>query len=53
MSSMKFKACLDTYHGPPYPFKDAGEVADSLTGIHIVVVKCLFIVNRGCIHKGF
>jgi hypothetical protein len=35
------------------PFKDAGIVVDSLTGIHNVTVKCLFVVNRSCIHKGF
>jgi hypothetical protein len=40
-------------HGPPHPFKDAGAVTDSLTGIHNAIVKCLFIVNRSCIHKGF
>jgi hypothetical protein len=35
MSSMRFNARLDTSHyGPSYPFKDAGVVADSLTGIH-------------------
>jgi hypothetical protein len=54
MSSMKFGARLDTsHHGPPHPFKDAGAVADSLTGIHSATVKCLFVVNRRCIHKGF
>jgi hypothetical protein len=35
MSSMRFSARLDTsYHELPHPFKDAGVVADSLTGIH-------------------
>jgi hypothetical protein len=54
MSSMRFSARLNTsHHGPPYPFKDAGAVADSLTGIHNSRVKCLFVVNRSCIHKGF
>jgi hypothetical protein len=33
MSSMRFNARLDTpRHGPPHPFKQAGVVADSLTG---------------------
>jgi hypothetical protein len=51
MSSTRFNARLDTsHHGPPHPFKDAGVVADSLTGIHNAMVKCLFIVNRICIH---
>jgi hypothetical protein len=32
---MKFNARLDTsHHGPSHPFKDAGVVAVSLTGIH-------------------
>jgi hypothetical protein len=54
MSSMRFNALLDmSHHGPPHPFKDAGVVADSLTGIHNAVVKCLFVVSRRCIHKGF
>jgi hypothetical protein len=33
-------------------FRDAGAVADSLTGIHNMMVKCLFVVNRSCIHEG-
>jgi hypothetical protein len=33
-------------------FRDAGEVADSLTGIHNAMVKCPFVVNRSYIHKG-
>jgi hypothetical protein len=54
MSSMIFNAPLDTsHHGPPHPIKDAGVVADSLTGIHNAMVKCLFVVNRSCIYKGF
>jgi hypothetical protein len=41
MPSMRFNARLDTsHHGPPHPFKDAGVVADSLTGIHSAMVKC-------------
>jgi hypothetical protein len=54
MSSMRCNARLDTsHHGPPHPFKDAGVVADSLTGIHNAMAKFLFVVNRSCIHKGF
>jgi hypothetical protein len=54
MSSMRFNARLDTsHHGPPYQFKDAGVVADSLTGIHSAMVKCLLAVNRSCTPKGF
>jgi hypothetical protein len=54
MSSMRFNAPLDTsHHGPPHPFKDAGVVEDSLTGIHNAMVKCLFVDYRSCIHKGF
>jgi hypothetical protein len=49
---MRFNARLDTsHHGPPHSFKDAGAVADSLTGIHSAM-KCLDVVNRSCIHKG-
>jgi hypothetical protein len=36
-----------------YCIKDAGVVADSQTGIHNEMVKCLFVVNRNCIRKGF
>jgi hypothetical protein len=47
MSSMLFNARLDTFHhGPPHVFKDAGLVADGLTGIHNAMVKCLLVVNR-------
>jgi hypothetical protein len=53
MSSMRFSALLDSSHqGPPYPSKDAGVVADSLTGIHSAMVKFLFVVNRNRTHKG-
>jgi hypothetical protein len=52
MSSVRFNARLDTsHHGPPLPFKNAGGVADVLTGIHNATVKCLFIVNRSCMHR--
>jgi hypothetical protein len=40
-------------HGPPHPFKDAGVVGDSLTVIHSAMIKCLLLVNRSCIYKGF
>jgi hypothetical protein len=51
---MKFSAGLDTYHhGSPYPFKDAGILADSLTGIHTASAKCLFVVDMSYIHTGF
>jgi hypothetical protein len=54
MSSMRYKARLDTSHyGPPHPFKDAGVVANSLTRIHNTTVKCIFFVNRSCLHKRF
>jgi hypothetical protein len=53
-SSMRFDAHLGTsQQGPPYAFKDAWVVVDSLTGIHNGRVKCLFVANRSCIHKGF
>jgi hypothetical protein len=51
---MRFNVRLDTsHHGPPHRHKDVGAVADSLTGIHNAMVKCLFVVNRSCIHKVF
>jgi hypothetical protein len=53
-SSVRFNARIDTSHqGPSHPCKDAGVVADSLTGVHNATVKCLFVVNRSRIHKGF
>jgi hypothetical protein len=34
---MRFNVRLDTsYHGPPHPFRDAGVVADSLTGTSLL-----------------
>jgi hypothetical protein len=54
MSSMRSNARLDTsHHGTPHACKYAGVVANSLTGIHNATVKCVFVVNRSCIHKGF
>jgi hypothetical protein len=51
---MRFNARLGTsHHGPPHPFKDVGVVSDSLTGVHNAMVKCLSVVNRSCIRKGF
>jgi hypothetical protein len=53
MSSMRFNTRLDaSHHRPTHLFKDARVVADSLTGIYNVIVKCLFVVNRSCIHNG-
>jgi hypothetical protein len=47
MSSMRLNARLDTsHHGQPHPFEDAGVVADSLTGNHNSMSKCLFVINR-------
>jgi hypothetical protein len=47
---MRFNARLDTsHHAPTHPFKDARIAATSLTGIHNAM-KCLFIVNKSCIH---
>jgi hypothetical protein len=49
---MRSNVRLDTsYEGPPHPFKDVGEVADSLPDIHNAM-KCLFAV-RSCTRKGF
>jgi hypothetical protein len=54
MFSIRFSTRLDlSHHGPPHPFRDAGVVADVLAGIHNATVKCLFVVNKSCIHKGF
>jgi hypothetical protein len=54
MSSMNFNARRDTsHHGPPHPLRDVGALADSVTDVHNVMVKCLFVVNRSCIRKGF
>jgi hypothetical protein len=51
---MRLNARLDkSHHSPPHPFKDAGVVEDSLTGIHNAMVMYFFVVNRSCIHKGF
>jgi hypothetical protein len=52
MSFMKFSVHLDTSHDGPHPFKDAGTVADNLTGIHNAIMEWLLIVNRSCILKG-
>jgi hypothetical protein len=50
MSPTRFYAGLNTYHHVD-PFRDAGIAADSLTGIHNAMVKCLLVVSRSCIHK--
>lgn len=52
-SAMRFNAHLNMTKGPPHPFKDAVVVADSLTGIHTAMVKCLFTDNRSCTYKSF
>jgi hypothetical protein len=53
ISSMRFYARLDTsHHGPLHPFEGASVVGDSLTDIRNAMVKCLFVVNMSCIHKG-
>lgn len=54
MSFARFSPCLDTYtHEPPLLLRDARVDVDSLTGIHNVFVKFLFLVNINCIHKEF
>lgn len=51
---MRLNAHLDiSHHGFLFLFKNSGVPADSLTRIHNVTVKCLFIINRNCINKGF
>jgi hypothetical protein len=53
MSSMRFNACLNlSRHGPPHAFKDAGVVANILTGIHSAMVKCL-CCQQGLPTQGF
>jgi hypothetical protein len=37
---------------PPLPFKDGGADEDSQKSSHSAALKCLFIVNRSCIHTG-
>jgi hypothetical protein len=46
---MIFNARDTSHHGLLHPFIDGGAVADSLTGMHIALVKCLFLVNKGYI----
>jgi hypothetical protein len=54
MFSMRFNASLDTiHHGLPHPLKDAGVVADSLTGIHNAMVKCLFVIQQELHTQGY
>jgi hypothetical protein len=53
MSSMRFNMRRDKSHYTlTHAYKDAGVVADILTGIHNKFVKCLFVVNRSCTRKG-
>jgi hypothetical protein len=48
---MSSSACLDmSSHGLQHLFRDVRVVVDSLTGIHSVTVKYLFVVNRSRIH---
>jgi hypothetical protein len=45
---MVFSASLDTSHdGQPNPFKDAGVLADSLTGMYNAMVECLCVEAMG------
>jgi hypothetical protein len=47
MSSMRFNARLDNFlHGTPHTLRDTGVVVAG------EMVKCLFVVNGRCIHKG-
>jgi hypothetical protein len=51
---MRVNAHLDTsYQGPPRLFKDAGVVADSLTGIHNARAKCLFVATGAAYARAF
>jgi hypothetical protein len=50
---MIFNARIDmSHHGLQQPFEDAGVLVECLTH-HNVMVKCLFVVTRSCIHNGF
>jgi hypothetical protein len=43
---MKFIACLDmSHHGTLHPFRETGVVVDSLTVIHSVMPKCVFVTG--------
>jgi hypothetical protein len=49
MPSRRFNAHLNMSHlGPPQPLKDATIVVENPTGIHNVMVKCIFTVKRSC-----
>jgi hypothetical protein len=53
ISFIQLNKCLCTsYHGLLNPFKDPGIAADGLTGVHNVLMKCLYIVKGSWIHKG-
>jgi hypothetical protein len=52
-SSTRLNPLLYTSYGPSRQSKDAGMRANSLTGIHNAMVKCLYIVSRSCMAKGF
>jgi hypothetical protein len=42
-----------SHHGSPNLFEDTWVLADSLRDIHNAMMKCLFVFNSSCIHKGF
>jgi hypothetical protein len=57
-AKLQLHVCLEFQPTPQHvssshPFKDAGVIADSLTVINNAMVKCLFVVNIRCMHKGF
>jgi hypothetical protein len=50
----KLNSRPDTYHPRLLnPFKDVWVDADSLADSHNATAKCLFVVKRSCIPKGF
>jgi hypothetical protein len=54
MTFMEPNVPLDTsHHGPPHPCKDAGAIAESLTGMPNAMVKRLFVVSRSRINNSF
>jgi hypothetical protein len=51
---MRLNTYLGTsYHGLSNLFKDSGIVANSLAGVYSALVKCIHVVNRSRINKGF
>jgi hypothetical protein len=53
MPSMKLIHASMSLHGLSHPFRDGGAVAGSLTGIHTLIVKCMCVANRSCIHAWY